>query len=201
MVDGFPAVLPAHAQSFPPRKEENGANKDGQKGKGRHQSLIFAKSVKIVLATSLAASAEAVTGTSCKKICRPAWANCPGGLAHNRTRYLMNGISKTIPQSEGAAAVEALYDGSLTTYEFHMAGSPSRLHVGDYVYTIFQDQLIGRCQIVELVSGQINPDSGKPRTLVLVRCPGERPALPVAYRGHRGTRYFDTGAWPGGATE
>lgn len=108
----------------------------------------------------------------------------------------MSGISKTIPQSEGRAAVEALYDGALQRYEFHMAGSPSRLQVGDYVYTIFQDELIGRCRITELIGGAVNPDSGKPRTLVIVACPGERLPRPLPYQGHRGTRYVAAAVWP-----
>ena len=51
------------------------------------------------------------------------------------------GITKTIPQSKGIAAVNTLYDGSINEFEFHMAGNPSKLSVGDYVYTIFQDQI------------------------------------------------------------
>lgn len=109
----------------------------------------------------------------------------------------MSGISKTIPASQGMAAVNALYDGSLAEFEFHMAGKPSKLQVGDYVYTIFNDQLIGRCQIKALIGGAVNPDSGKPRTLVMVACPGERLAAPVSRPGHRGTRYVDGAVWPG----
>lgn len=108
---------------------------------------------------------------------------------------MSHGISKTIPAARGRAAVDALYDGTLTEFEFHMAGQPSRLAVGDYVYTIFEDELIGRCRIKELIAGAINPDSGKPRTLVLVACPGERAAQPIARQGHRGTRYYDGADW------
>jgi len=57
----------------------------------------------------------------------------------------MSGITKTIPQKDGIEAVEALYDGRIGEFEFHMAGKPSRLNVGDYVYTIWQDMLVGRC--------------------------------------------------------
>ena len=44
------------------------------------------------------------------------------------------GITKTIPADEGIAQVESLYDGSVDEYEFHMAGTPSKLGVGDYVH-------------------------------------------------------------------
>lgn len=106
------------------------------------------------------------------------------------------GITKTIPAQEGETAVASLYDGTRSQYEFHMAGKPSKLNVGDYVYTIFNDQLIGRCQITELIAGAINPDSGKPRTLIMVVCPGERLPHPIARQGHRGTRYYDGSDWP-----
>lgn len=107
------------------------------------------------------------------------------------------GISKTIPAERGLTAVEALYNGTLTEFEFHMAGKPSKLKVGDYVYTIFNDQLLGRLPIKALIEGTENPDSGKPRTLVLVACPGERPFAPIPRQGHRGTRYYDGADWPG----
>lgn len=106
------------------------------------------------------------------------------------------GITKTIPASRGAAAAEALYDGTLAEFEFHMAGKPSKLSVGDFVYTIFQDQLIGRCQVKELIFGAVNPKSGKPRTLIMVTCPGERLPHPIPRKGHRGTRYYDGADWP-----
>ncbi|MBK8988661.1 MAG: hypothetical protein IPM39_21750 [Chloroflexi bacterium] len=105
------------------------------------------------------------------------------------------GITKTIPAGDGRAAADALYDGSLAEFEFHMAGKPTRLAVGHYVYTIFNDELIGRCPIKELIPGAINPDSGKPRTLVMVACPGERLPTPIPYKGHRGTRYYDGVDW------
>ncbi|GAB4432113.1 MAG: hypothetical protein Kow0031_13490 [Anaerolineae bacterium] len=106
------------------------------------------------------------------------------------------GITKTIPAKEGEAALNGLYDGSLTEYEFHMAGQPSKLKVGDYVYTIFNDQLHGRLKIKELIGGAVNPNSGRPRTLIMVACPGERLAQPIPKKGHRGTRYTDGSDWP-----
>ena len=94
------------------------------------------------------------------------------------------GITKTIPQKDGQAAVDSLYDGSLSAFEFHMAGKPSKLSKsGDYVYTIFQDQLVGRCRITELIGGAVNPKSGKPRTLVMVACPGEKLASAHCQKG------------------
>lgn len=106
------------------------------------------------------------------------------------------GITKTIPAKRGQAGVDSLYDGSLAEFEFHMAGKPSRLNVGDYVYTIFNDHLVGRLKIKELIGGAVNPDSGKPRTLIMVACPGERLDLPLPRQGHRGTRYYDGADWP-----
>ncbi len=106
------------------------------------------------------------------------------------------GITKTIPAGDGREAVDALYNGRLTEFEFHMAGKPSRLAVGHHVYTIFNDELIGRCRITELIPGAVNPDSGSPRTLVMVACPGERLPAPIPYKGHRGTRYYDGADWP-----
>ena len=105
------------------------------------------------------------------------------------------GITKTIPAKRGLEGVAALYDGSLTEFEFHMAGKPSRLKVGDYVYTIFNNELVGRLQVKELIGGAVNPDSGKPRTLVMVSCPGERLTVPIPRQGHRGTRYYDGADW------
>ncbi|MEZ4862904.1 MAG: hypothetical protein R3C14_16420 [Caldilineaceae bacterium] len=106
------------------------------------------------------------------------------------------GITKTIPAGEGIEAVNALYDGSLREREFHMAGSPSKLKVGDYVYTIFNDQLIGRLKIKAFIGGAVNPKSGKPRTLILVEAPGERLTQPIPRKGHQGTRYYDGADWP-----
>ena len=108
------------------------------------------------------------------------------------------GITKTIPAKAGVTMLDSLYDGSREQYEFHMAGkSPTRLKVGDYVYTIFGDQLHGRLRIREFITGSQNPNSGKPRVLIIVDAPGERLASPVPKRGHRGTRYTDGGDWPG----
>ncbi len=106
------------------------------------------------------------------------------------------GITKTIPAREGIEAINALYDGSLGEYEFHMAGTPSKLTVGDYVYTIFDDQLYGRLKIREMIGGAVNPKSGKPRTLLIVDAPGERLSDPIPKKGHRGTRYYDGKDWP-----
>lgn len=108
------------------------------------------------------------------------------------------GITKTIPAKRGQEAVDALYDGTLNEFEFHMAGKPSKLKVGDYVYTIYNDQLVGRLPIKELIFGAVNPDSGKPRTLIMVACPGERLETPIPRQGHRGTRYYDGADWPEG---
>ena len=106
------------------------------------------------------------------------------------------GITKTVPSEVGMDALNALYDGTFREYEFHMAGKPSRLAVGDYVYTIFKDKLYGRLKIKELIEGEVNPESGKPRTLIIVAAPGERLKSPIPRRGHRGTRYYDGTGWP-----
>ena len=106
------------------------------------------------------------------------------------------GITKTIPAKDGLAVLNALYDGSLAEFEFHMAGKPSRLKVGDYVYTIFYDQLHGRLKIKRFIEGAVNPKSGKPRTLIIVAAPGERLDPPISKKGHRGTRYYDGADWP-----
>ena len=108
------------------------------------------------------------------------------------------GITKTVPAKAGIETLDSLYDGSLDEYEFHMAGSePKRLKVGDYVYTIFNDQLHGRLKISRFVTGATHPNSGKPRILVIVEAPGERLARPLPKKGHRGTRYTDGEDWPG----
>jgi hypothetical protein len=101
------------------------------------------------------------------------------------------GITKTIPIKNDQDFVDSLYDGRLSEFEFHMAGSPSKLNVGDFVYTIYRDQLVGRLVIDRFIEGATNPNSGKPRTLIMVRCPGERRASPLDKKGHRGTRYWD----------
>ena len=106
------------------------------------------------------------------------------------------GITKTIPASAGQQTVDSLYDGSLSEYEFHMAGSPSKLQVGHYVYTIFNNQLVGRLRIKALIPGAVNPKSGKARTLIIVAAPGERLQTPIPKQGHRGTRYTDGEDWP-----
>ena len=105
------------------------------------------------------------------------------------------GITKTIPASRGDAGIDSLYDGSRPEFEFHMAGKPSKLKVGDFVYTIFNDQLRGRLLITELIGGGVNPNSGRPRTLIMVACPGEKLPTPIPRKGHRGTRYYDGADW------
>ena len=83
----------------------------------------------------------------------------------------MSGITKTIPKSQGIERIDQLY--SLPgEFEFHMAGSPTRLKTGEYVYTIFNNLLYGRLRIIRLEPGHTNPKSGKPRTLIFVNTPG-----------------------------
>ncbi len=107
------------------------------------------------------------------------------------------GITKTIPAERTPGEVEQLYDGTLGEFEFHMAGAPSKLKVGDYVYTIYNNQLIGRLRITRIEPGAtINPKSGKPRTLIYVNTPGERIPHPIPRQGHQGTRYYDGADWP-----
>jgi hypothetical protein len=105
------------------------------------------------------------------------------------------GITKTIPATRGDQGIESLFDGSQSEFEFHMAGKPSKLKIGDFVYTIFNDELRGRLRIRELIVGAVNPTSGRPRTLIMVDCPGERISKPIMRKGHRGTRYYDGGDW------
>ena len=89
------------------------------------------------------------------------------------------GITKTIPAQAGIDTIDSLYDGSRKEYEFHIAGkAPTRLSVGDYVYTIFGDQLHGRLKIQQFITGVVNPASGKPRILIIVEAPGERLQAP-----------------------
>ncbi|MBT3391570.1 MAG: hypothetical protein HN413_14315 [Chloroflexi bacterium] len=107
----------------------------------------------------------------------------------------MSGITKTIPQKDGIEAVEALYAGASGEFEFHMAGKPSRLNIGDYVYTIWQDMVVGRCQVTRIEHGAVNPDSGKPRSLIFVKTPGEKLEKAYSRKGHRGTRYYDGEGW------
>jgi hypothetical protein len=105
------------------------------------------------------------------------------------------GITKTIPASRGGEGIESLYNGSIGKFEFHMAGNPSKLKVGDFVYTIFNDEIRGRLKITELILGATNPNSGRPRTLIMVQCPGEKIKKSIPRKGHRGTRYFDGADW------
>ena len=108
----------------------------------------------------------------------------------------MSGITKTIPAKAGQETVDSLYDGSRDDYEFHMAGTPSKLAAGDYVYTIFGDQLIGRMRINKIVGGATHPKSGRPRSLIYVDAPGEKLSQSIPRKGHRGTRYYDGVDWP-----
>lgn len=108
------------------------------------------------------------------------------------------GITKTIPAGAGVEYLDSLYDGSRDAAEFHMAGKePKRLKVGDFVYTIFDNQLHGRLRISGFETGATNPNSGRPRILIFVECPGERLKTPLPRKGHQGTRYFDGEEWPG----
>jgi hypothetical protein len=106
------------------------------------------------------------------------------------------GITKTIPADEGFERVASLYAGDLGEFEFHMAGKPSKLNVGDFVYTIFQHEIRGRLKITRLQGGAVNPKSGKSRTLIYVETPGERLKKPIPRKGHQGTRYYDGAEWP-----
>ena len=47
-----------------------------------------------------------------------------------------------------------------------------------------------------VITGAVNPKSGKPRTLIRVDAPGERLDQPVPKKGHRGTRYTEGEDWP-----
>lgn len=109
----------------------------------------------------------------------------------------MSGITKTIPQSEGEQAVDFLYGKEKGEFDFHMAGKPSRLAEGDYIYTIWKDEVVGRCKIVRIESGHTNPSSGKPRSLIFVSIPGEKAKNPFTRKGHRGTRYYEGEDWTG----
>lgn len=106
------------------------------------------------------------------------------------------GITKTIPAKAGKKTLDSFYDGSISEYEFHMAGKPSKLKVGDYVYTIFNNLLYGRMRIKSFTGDAVNPKSGKPRTLIFVEAPGEKLETPIPKQGHRGTRYYDGAEWP-----
>jgi hypothetical protein len=111
---------------------------------------------------------------------------------------MSNGITKTLPAERSQEEVDKLFDGTVGEYEFHMAGTPSKLGIGDYVYTIYHNKLIGRLPIVRLESGATNPKSGRRRTLVYVSTPGERLPHPIPRQGHQGTRYYDGADWPKG---
>jgi hypothetical protein len=106
------------------------------------------------------------------------------------------GITKTLPAERTPAEVDQLYDGTVGEFEFHMAGTPTKLAPGHYVYTIYNNQLIGRLQITRIEPGATNPKSGRPRTLIYVNTPGERLPHPIPRQGHQGTRYYDGAEWP-----
>lgn len=106
------------------------------------------------------------------------------------------GITMKIPATEGVAAIHALYSGSLREFEFNMVSKPSKFNVGDYVHTIFIDYLVGRLKITALIGDAVNPDSGKPRTRVMVQAPGERLTTPNSRQSHCGTGYYDGAEWP-----
>lgn len=97
----------------------------------------------------------------------------------------------TTPATEGVAAIHSLYKGSLSEFKFHMVSKPSKFNVGDYVYTIFTDHLVGRLKIEALIGDAVNLDSGGPRNPVIVKGPGERLTTPISKQSHRGTRYSD----------
>ena len=48
--------------------------------------------------------------------------------------------------------VNAPYDGSIDEFKSRTVGKPSKLSVSDYVYAIFQDELVGRLKIKSLIS-------------------------------------------------
>ena len=105
------------------------------------------------------------------------------------------GITKTIPLSRGNEGIRSLYDGSIKEFEFHMAGKATKLKTGDFVYTIFNNELLGRLEITGLIPGATNPKSGRPRTSIMVRCPGEKLKTPIPHKSHRGTRYYNGSDW------
>ena len=109
---------------------------------------------------------------------------------------MSRGITKTIPAERTPQQVDALYNGELTEFEFHMAGTPSQLAPGDYVYTIYNHHIVGRLKITRIEPGATNPKSGRPRTLIFVAAPGERLPHPIPRPGHQGTRYYDGADWP-----
>ncbi|MBM88143.1 MAG: hypothetical protein CMQ41_16570 [Gammaproteobacteria bacterium] len=108
---------------------------------------------------------------------------------------MSSGITKTIPVTRGEEGLDSLYNGIMKEFEFHMAGNPSKLKVGDFVYTIFKDELRGRLEITHIIPGAKNPKSGRPRTLIMVKCPGEKIKEIITQKGHRGTRYYDGAGW------
>lgn len=82
------------------------------------------------------------------------------------------GITKTISLGDGFETLEALYDGSLTEYQFRMMGRPTKLQVNDYVYTIFNAELYGRLKIKSMIGELIAHQAGAYHTLIVVEAPG-----------------------------
>lgn len=106
------------------------------------------------------------------------------------------GITKTISAEEGLEMLNALYDGSVTEYHIKMAGRPSKLQVGDYVYTIFDDHIHGRLKIKSMIGEATDPQSDHYYTLIVAEAPGERLRQPIPKKGHGGVQYYDGTQWP-----
>jgi hypothetical protein len=106
------------------------------------------------------------------------------------------GITKTISAQEGLQTLTALYDGSATEYHIKMAGRPSNLQVGDYVYTIFNDEIHGRLKIKSMIGEATDPQSDHYYTLIVAQAPGERLSRPIPKKGHGGIQYYDGAQWP-----
>ncbi|MCH6566080.1 MAG: hypothetical protein IH811_09435 [Proteobacteria bacterium] len=75
-------------------------------------------------------------------------------------------------------------------------GLEPRLPFLDHRLVEFMFRVPGRLKIREFITGAVNPNSGKPRILIVVDAPGERLKTPVPKRGHRGTRYTEGEDWP-----
>ncbi len=77
-----------------------------------------------------------------------------------------------------------------------MAGKESaRLKTGGFVYTIFDDLMQGRLKIPKFITGAVDPNSGKPRILIIVNAEDVHLKKPVPKRSHRGTRYTAGENW------
>jgi hypothetical protein len=106
------------------------------------------------------------------------------------------GITKTISLENGLESLEALYNGSLTEYQFRMIGRPTKLQVNDYVYTIFNDEIHGRLKITSMIGEITDHQTGAYHTLIVVEAPGERLDSPIPKKGHGGLHYYDGAEWP-----